>query len=283
MITHSNNVWNNQFLSTHAAFWPLSPFAQTYTQSHTDWPNLDDYQQFFEAGIGKRYSASGAVLQFVEQGHKPERFEEGYEPRIYLKGEIQTRQRNWHDFFQVLVWRMMPNTKTIINLRHYQALKQRNKADPGCQQRSSVENALTQFDECGAVLLSSQPELLELVKNFRWKTLFWQHRSAVNDHLKCIVFGHAMYEKALNPYIGMTTHSVLLPVEKDFLNQPTANLVTETDDLLTNIFEKDGAINSPQDFFPFPLLGMPGWDLNNSDEAYYDNLNYFRPGRRVKT
>jgi hypothetical protein len=28
------------------------------------------------------------------------------------------------------------------------------------------------------------------------------------------------------------------------------------------------------------LLGMPGWDEANGVEAYYDNTDYFRPGRR---
>ena len=282
MITHCNNIWDNQFLSKHPVFWPLIPFAQTFIQSYAEWPVLKDYQRFFEAGVGRRYSASGVPLKFVEQGLKSERFEDGYEPRIYLKGEIQTRQQNWHDFFQVLVWRTMPKTKTVINQLHYHALKQRTDTDPGQQRRAPIENALTQFDECGAVILSSKPELLELVNNFQWKTLFWQNRSDVGHHFKCIVFGHAMYEKALNPYIGMTTHSILLPVEQEFLNQSTANLIAKTDDLLANLFQAEDAIKSPQDFSPFPLLGMPGWDKANDVEAYYDNTNYFRPGRYRK-
>jgi len=283
MITHSNDIWDNQFLSKHPACWPLVPFAQSFIQTHAAWPDLDDYQRFFEAEVGKIYSASGMPLRFVEQGHKSEQFEDGYEPRIYLKGEIQTRQRNWHDFFQVLIWRTMPKTKTIINQLHYQALRQRTNADASLKRRSSLENALTQFDECGAVILSSKLELLELVANFQWKTLFWQNRSEVNHHLKCIVFGHAMYEKTLNPYIGMTTHSILLPVEQEFLNQSTEHLIAETDDLLTNLFQAEDAIKSPQDFSPFPLLGMPGWDHENDVESYYNNKKYFRLGRRHKT
>lgn len=283
MITHSNDTWDNQFLSKHPAFWPLAPFAQAFIQSHADWPELAEYQRFFEAGAGIKCSSNGMPLRFVEQGHKSEQFEDGYEPRIYLKGEIQTRQHNWHDFFQVMVWRMMPKTKTIINQLHYQALKQRNSADPGQRRRGSIENALTQFDECGAVILSSKPDLLELIAEFQWKTLFWQRRSETSQHLKCIVFGHAMYEKALNPYIGMTTHSILLPVEQAFLEQTLETIVTETDDLLTNLFSAKDVIKSPQDFSPFPLLGMPGWDKENDAESYYDNTNYFRLGRRHKT
>ena len=260
MITHTNDIWDNQFLTKSPIFWPLLPFAQSFVESHAIWPGLADYQRFFEAGAGKRYSGHNALLQFVEQGHKPAQFEEGYEPRIFLNGEIQTRQHNWHDFFQVLVWRMMPGTKTIINQLHYEALKLRYNADPAQRQRNPLENALTQFDECGAIILSTNPELLTLIENFQWKALFWQHRSDVIHNMKCIVFGHALYEKALNPYIGMTAHSILLSVEREFLEQPIVNIISQTDDRLTNFFQTKDAIKSPQDFSPFPLLGMPGWD-----------------------
>ncbi len=280
MITRCDDQWDNQFLKKHQIFWPLIPLAQAFVESHTNWPGLTDYQQFFEAGTGKRLSAGGAQLEFVEQDHKSDTFENGYEPRIFLKGEIQTRQHNWHDFFQVLIWRAMPKSKTIINQLHFQALKHRQEKLSMSQTRGPIENALTQFDECGAVILSSDPQLLKLIEDFKWKTLFWQNRDEVLRNLRCIVFGHALYEKALQPYIGMTAHSVLISVDAEFLNQPPGRLVTETDDLLTHFFQDNSAIQSPQDFSPFPLLGMPNWHPANSKESFYENKNYFRPGRR---
>jgi hypothetical protein len=282
MSRHSGDKWNPDFLTAHRIFWPVAPFAQTFVQAHGQWPNLEEYQQFLEAGVGRICSGNGKVLRFVPQGAKPRRFEDGYEPRVYLQGEIQTRLHNWHDFFQVLVWRMFPKTKTLINERHYQAIKQRLDNDPHRLQRGAAENALTQFDECGAVILSSDPALLELVKNFQWKRLFWQFRNEVRQHLKCIVFGHAVYEKALNPYVGITAHSVLLPVTPGILSQATVTLIASVDELLTELFRSRGTIASPGDFSPFPLLGMPGWDVNNDQEAYYANASYFRPGRQYK-
>ncbi|MCI0507063.1 MAG: DUF3025 domain-containing protein [Gammaproteobacteria bacterium] len=283
MSRHTGDKWNPDFLTMHRIFWPIAPFAQTFVQTHGQWPTLDAYQQFLELGAGRIYSGSGKLLRFVAQSAKPDRLEETYEPRIYLQGEIQTRLNNWHDFFQVMIWRMFPKSKTSINERHYQAIKERAENDSSCLQRSALENALTQFDECGAVILSSEPELLELVKNFQWKTLFWEQRNRVRNHLKCIVFGHAIYEKALNPYVGMTAHSVLLPVTPGMLSQSTVTLIDSVDELLTELFRSRGTIASPADFSPFPLLGMPGWDTANDQEAYYNNTRYFRPGRQYKT
>jgi hypothetical protein len=282
MTVSADDTWNPEFLTTPPLFWPLRPFAQSFVQSHAQWPELHDYQRYLEAGVGEIVSGNKKPLRFVPQGGKPQCFEEGYEPRIFLQGEIQTRLRNWHDFFQVMVWRLFPKTKTVINEQHYHAITQRLVNDPDNHQRSPLENALTQFDECGAVIVSSDPELLDLIKHFQWKTLFWQRRDALQQHLKCIVFGHAVYEKALNPYVGMTTHSVLLPVPAHLLAQSTATLLAAVDDLLLELFTAN-AITAPADFSPFPLLGMPGWDPDNEQEAYYDNTRYFRSGRQYKT
>ncbi|WP_455222069.1 DUF3025 domain-containing protein [Kaarinaea lacus] len=283
MNNATHDTWNPGFLAVHPLFWPLVPFAKTFVQSHAQWPALDDYQQYLDSGVGQLVSGNNKLLRFVPQGGKPQRFEEGYEPRIYLEGEIQTRLHNWHDFFQVMVWRMFPKTKTVINERHYLAIKQRLENSAGNQQRSPMENALTQFDECGAVIVSSDPELLELITHFRWKALFWQHRDAVKQHLKCIVFGHAIYEKALNPYTGMTAHSVLLPVPAPLLEHSTTALIAAIDEQLEKLFVNGKTITAPADFAPFPLLGIPGWDAENEHESYYDNTHYFRPGRKYKT
>ena len=67
---------------------------------------------------------------------------------------MQTRDGNWHDFFQFLSWLLFPRTKAVINALHV----------PQAQART----------------------------------------------LRCITFGHAVYEKALHPYVGMTANAILL-------------------------------------------------------------------------
>lgn len=278
MAKSNNDTWNPGFLQRHPAFWPLVPSARSFVRACAQWPGLADFQEFLDQA-GTVRSANGQPLKFVPQGAKPRRFEDGYEPRIYLRGEIQTRLHNWHDFFQVMIWRLFPETKVLLNQLHYEAIKQRLDRDPSQTRRSTRENMLTQFDECGAIILASDPELLTLIKDFQWKSLFWQRRRDLDKNLKCIVFGHAVYEKLLQPYIGLTVHSVLIPVPQDILEQATATLVGETDKLVTGIFSDTQNLNSPRDLFPFPLLGLPGW-ADNDKEAFYDNTRYFRPRRQ---
>jgi hypothetical protein len=144
-----------------------------------------------------------------------------------------------------------------------------------------MENALTQFDECGAIVVSADSNLLDCIREFRWKELFWQHRAAVNTQLQCFIFGHAVYEKALQPYIGLTAHAVLFLVEAKFFQWTLSQQLEYLDITTASAFEND-AYPSPTHFQPFPLLGMPDWDTDNSVEHYYDNTDYFRTGRRKR-
>jgi len=105
----------------------------------------------------------------------------------------------------------------------------------------------------------------------------------VQEELKCVVFGHAIYEKALNPYIGLTAHCVLLHVKRDLLHAGDDNLLQEVDRKVSHLFCDTQQLQSPQDFSPFPLLGYPGWHPDNHLESFYANHHYFRPGRQNKT
>ncbi len=278
MAKTSFQRWNPDFMNLSPLFFPLRPQADILLRDPAHWPDLADYQALLASQSRPPLALSGARIQFVPQSAKSPQWQEDYEPRIFLTGQVQTQLRTWHDFFQVLVWATFPRSKAVINAKHYEAIHRRNCSNPPGKHRTPVENALTQFDECGAIVVSSEPELLQWIREFRWKELFWGHREAVKSHLQCFVFGHAVYEKALNPYIGLTAHAVLFEVEKDFLRRPLATRLSQLDERTAEAFERD-RYPCPKNFQPFPLLGMPGWD-NNDAASYYDNHDYFRPGRK---
>lgn len=205
-------------------------------------------------------------IRFVPQEKASGDFLTSYEPRIYLKGEIQTREQSWHDFFNALVWRQFPKSKKIINALHYRLQIQRHPS----KQRLPAENMLTLFDENGAIALSNKPELLELIRQHRWHELFWLNREEVNQHLKVIIFGHGLYEKALRPYIGLTAKTLLIE------GPPLAPL----DELITNFIERRGVELEPAHLNPLPILGLPGWWRENEDESFYANKAYFRENQK---
>ena len=275
------DLWDPQILNKHPLFWPLAQNASAFIESFSNWPSLEDYQNYLDSAESPIYLRSGNKLTVVPQATMPLTFEQGYEPRIYLKGELQTRKQSWHDFFQILVWKQFPLTKATLNELHYQAIRSRLENAPDSKQRSVLENTLTQYDECGAVIVSPDNNLLQLIRQFDWHTLFWEKRTLVRQNLKCIVFGHAVYEKGVNPYLGMTCHAVLLQVPQSIFNESSARLIEYLDPLVEKQFSSS-QITTPQDLSPFPLLGMPGWHHSNDHETFYENHNYFRPGRKQK-
>ncbi len=270
--------WDPQFDAGSPMFEPLRHLLAPF-RGHSEWPGLEVFQALLDAREEPIRTLHGAVLRVVEQAGKPAHFGEHYVPRIFYDGEIQTRRRNWHDLFQLLSWFIFPRTKAVINATHIPFAQARIEGGGEVGRRSPVENTLSLFDEGGVVILSSDETLLQLIRDFRWKELFWERRDELADKLHCVTFGHAMYEKGLKPYIGMTANAILLPVEAGYFKLPLLERLAHIDARLADIFERGEQYRQPRDLQPFPILGLPGWDPANGAESYYDNTDYFRPGR----
>lgn len=272
--------WAPDFYTKSPMFEPIRPLAERFSEFCV-WPELEDYQRLLDAHEPIR-TRHGAALRIVPQEGRPGHFEQHYAPRIYLSGEIQTRTRNWHDFFQLLTWFIFPRTKAVINAIHIPKAKARIEKAHELGRRTPIENTLSLFDEGGAVIVASDETLLQLIRDFRWKELFWQRRSELAEKLDCVTFGHAMYEKGLAPYLGMTANTILIEANEVYFSLDRAGRLAWIDGRLAEILERGDRYRKPKDLQPFPILGMPGWDPANGEEAYYDNTDYFRPGRGVK-
>lgn len=199
----------------------------------------------------------------------------GYEARIWASGEVETRAGNWHDFFNGLVWLTFPRAKAALNARHAASL---GLAAPP-EGRGRARDAMTHFDECGVVVVSSDPSLLDLVRNFDWRALFWQRRSGLERTLRCFIFGHATYEQLLAPFRGLTAKAVLYDVSEDWLRQPLPVQLRHVDQRLA-VELAAGAHADPRSLHPLPLMGFPGVTPDNEQAGYYDDTWQFRPGRR---
>ncbi len=271
--------WNPQFALASPMYAPLRHLAENFC-GFEQWPGLHDYQQFLNAWPSTIKTLAGKPLKIVAQDGKPGCFDEHYAPRIFKTGELQTRTENWHDFFQYLTWFMFPQTKAEINAIHLPFAQQRIEVTQQHGSRSPVENMLSLFDEGGAVIVSSDVSLLELIREFKWKDLFWQRRDELEAKLACITFGHAMYEKGQAPYLGMTANCILIESSPGFFIKDNSQQLQWLDEKLAAVFKAGNVLNKPKDLQPFPILGMPGWDKDNAAEAYYDNTDYFRAGRK---
>ena len=239
------------------------------------WPTHGDYQALLAGLAVPPVSGLGASLRVVAPLPPAPGWQQSYEGRIGQEGLLQTRPANWHDLFNLLVWAVFPRTKARLNRRH--CLAQRERAHVAVQERSPLEDALTQFDESGVIVVCADETLLAMVRAFRWKTLFWEHRSRVVSHMACYLFGHGLLEKALAPYVGMTGKGILVPAASDFFGWELAARLAWLDGVVAQMVER---LKRPADLQPVPVLGFPGMTPDNDRPEYYDDVSYFRPGRR---
>jgi len=280
MAKYIRSHWIPGFWRNCLCFEPVSLIQEPLSQYINNWPSLSDLQEIIDQAPRPIHTLGGHKLTVVAQEDKHHSFEELYAPRIYLRGEIQTRTENWHDFFQIISWLLFPVSKAAINARHYHAAKHRNATVNTPGRRSPIENLLSLFDECGAIIISSAPDLLRNIEDFQWKDLFWHQRSRLQKELSCIVFGHAFNEKLIKPYIGMTANSLLLAVNERWMQLPQGELLRRIDEKLAGYFMDASRFTTPHDLTPFPVLGLPGWHPDNNQEDFYDNTEYFRAQRR---
>ena len=238
------------------------------------WPDVRILNNVADEFGWRLVNSIGARIRFVPQLGRPARFEDTFEPRGYLRGEVMVRESNWHDLFNALVWMAFPAIKAAINQRQYESLKA--QADG---QRSPAGDALTMFDEDGMVVLSANTELLELIRRFRWKELFWKRRDEVRTEIRFLLFGHALYEKALRPFVGMTGKSVLLTVPPATMKLEGDALNAEVDRLVAAYIREPANLLHGKSLSPLPVLGVPGWWAPNEAAAFYEVTSYFRPGR----
>jgi Protein of unknown function (DUF3025) len=220
-------------------------------------------------------SGGGAPIRFVPPAAPSREFSAQYEVRIFETGEVQTRPDNRHDLFNALVWLAFPKTKAVLNGHHYREIRSRR----GEHSRGTARDVLTLFDEGGIVVASADRGLADLLRDFKWKDLFWARRADVLRGMQFSVFGHAIYEKALEPYRGVTAKALILEVEPAWLDTSSERRLAEIDARAAEHFRGTGALASTRGLPPLPVLGVPGWDPANEREGYYDDASQFRPRR----
>lgn len=205
----------------------------------------------------------GKQLRFVP----PSRSDPYYEIQLFETGQVQTRPENWHDLFNALAWLAFPRTKARINAMHAAEIPREGG------KRGRLRDLLTIFDEGGAILECTDPELERMIRESRWRELFWESRARVRTALRVNVLGHAVMEAALAPYPGITCKVVFVA--------PSGDADSQAADWLA------GRGRTPRDLPPFPILGYPGWDERNARAEFYADTRYFRPrtygnaGKRV--
>jgi len=176
---------------------------------------------------------------------------EAYEAFIARTGTVPTRD-NLHDAFNRLVWCRHPALKRRLNVLQATEIARRGVGAT----RGALRDALTLFDENGALWSDAPPVLAAALAARDWHALFVVHRALWRE-TQFEVFGHALLAQlAQAPRKALTAHVVL----GDPLEWPP-----------------EAWAGKP--FLALPVLGIPGWWPANDDPDFYTDESVFRPAR----
>ena len=238
--------------------WPLSGWREhgAWIQG-THWPSIDELNAARPAGQRERFVAQTQAL--LDDGLH-------YEQRIAERGDIATREANWHDLFNAMAWLRYPSLKRALNAQQMVEI-----ASMGTRERSRAQYAMTHFDEAGVIVQLQDRSLLDLWDAHDWYGLFWRERKAWLDGRAAIhVFGHALLEHALTPaklLVGKALVFVGSGEEGDIIAACADGIASGR------------LLRDPLDLRPLPLSGLPGWHARSDSEPFHQQAACYQPRR----
>ncbi len=217
----------------------------------------------------------GRPVRFVEQQGP---VAGGYESWIEQTAMVPTRCAGpgmVHDWLNALCWIRWPRIKATMNRLQARAAQARAGACDGKSDRGRLRDAITLFDESGALFVSADQAAIARWLAMDWHGLFVDGRERFGSEIAVLPVGHALLEKLLAPYKGVCAHA--LPVIR-----PAGGVAARSIEAL------DAAVASrlaslglrTDELAPLPVLGIPGWCAANSDPGFYNDPLVFRTGRQ---
>lgn len=200
---------------------------------------------------------SGCAVRFVPPGPGDPYYEIG----VYESGRVATRAGNLHDWFNALAWLAFPRTKARLNAMHAQAIPHERG------RRGRLRDLLTLLDEGGALVACDDAALNALLQGHEWKTLFWEQRQRVLASMRLLVLGHAVLEKALEPWPGITCKAIFVPRSGD------------ADAHAAGWLQRLSPEATPRELAALPIFGYPQWLPESGSAAFYEDARFFRAAK----
>lgn len=189
-----------------------------------------------------------------------------YEQSVHA-GSIPTRNLG-HDWYNGLVWLNFPKAKLEINGLHVAEGKPEAPRLAGSANgRSRRRDALTLFDESGALLLTTQPQLACALINHDWHQLFVAYGPDWQQHTRLLLLGHGLLDALHVPHKGLCAKA--LPVHLPCLDPAQ-------DELEAIAVQAVFQLQDPLQMSPLPVMGVPGWFEESNTAGFYLDTHVFR-------
>jgi hypothetical protein len=237
----------------------------------TAWPTPEQYDD-----LAAQVPTTLALPRFVAQDRDLLRRLGGYEQQVARVRCVPTRERSWHDFFNMAIWAHFPRVRWALNALHVD--RTLAPIDPR-NGRAPQQNVAAQLDESGLIVASSCPELLAELRALRFKRVFWERRAELLATTRIWVVGHGMLESLLAPHPGLAGKALLLALPREPDSYDADALRSQVD---ARVAEQIAGWHARSPYLdPLPLLGIPGYADNQTAELY-DDERYFRFERRAR-
>ena len=205
-------------------------------------------------------TGDGQPLQFVQAAMQPAHID--YESWIAQTGCVPTRD-NLHDRLNALIWLHAPMSKAHLNGVQAARIGAEGLA------RGPIRDALTLVDENLLVLAhTSGPDPRDADG---WSSLFVDHKQHWLTDWHPMPFGHALLEKLKQPFKAIAAHSLVVRVAEPAWAAADRALLEQ----LEHAQEHGGP--RPQQLWPVPVMGIPGWSPAQVQTNFYSDASVFRP------
>lgn len=182
-----------------------------------------------------------------------------YDGAINARREVPTRDGDWHDLFNALVFASFPRSKHALHARQYAQLRLRVDATarklPGA--RSREQDALTLFDE-GGTFVAGDSAMLATLRSLESDGFYPALRAAIAARALVVApFGHALFEHKVAGLRGPSSFAYLLPLAR--LHEDPTELVGSIDTAFAAVLADPARFCSPAELRRLDLtdLGEP--------------------------
>ena len=190
--------------------------------------------------------------------------DEPYEVGIARTGRVPTRS-NLHDFFNALIFLHFPRAKAQLNRLQSAAIAR----DGVRAVRGAVRDAATLIDENAVLVVTDRADMIESLRGHDWSFLFQRERAAWTTEINMVAFGHALLQKLLHPYKAITAHALHVAL-------PSHSPLHDVDRWMATALDQQ---LSPSHLMSLPVLGIPGWWVQNENPDFYADRAVFRPAK----
>lgn len=167
------------------------------------WPKVEDLSALFDARGVTNAQGQPITCELQAPKTKRRRARAGlrsrdalYDARIDALGLLPTREANYHDFFNAMVWATFPLSKAAIAARQH-AIWQRELEPMFAQlpsRRTREQDALAMLDEGGLLVTASPSIEAELRARCEAGDEAWLRAQRKTNAVQSFVFGHALHE-----------------------------------------------------------------------------------------